>query len=44
MKKYIKPLIDEGFLEMDIPDKPNSRLQRYYTTEKGKALLAESAS
>ena len=39
MKKYIKPLIAEGLLAMSIPDKPNSRLQKYYTTEKGKSLI-----
>ena len=37
--KYINPLIAEGLLAMTVPDKPNSRLQKYYTTEKGKSLL-----
>jgi len=35
-KKYINPLIDEGLLEMTIPDKPNSSLQKYRITELGK--------
>lgn len=35
----IKPLIDHGIIEMGIPDKPNSRLQKYRLTEKGKKLL-----
>jgi Predicted transcriptional regulator containing an HTH domain and an uncharacterized domain shared with the mammalian protein Schlafen len=39
MKKYIKPLIAEELLAMSVPDKPNSRLQKYYTTEKGKLLI-----
>lgn len=34
--KYINPLIAEGVLEMTVPDKPNSRLQKYRLTEKGK--------
>ena len=38
-RKYINPLISEGLLAMTVPDKPNSRLQKYYTTEKGKSLL-----
>lgn len=41
MKRYIKPLINESLLAMSIPDKPKSRLQKYYTTEKGKALCQE---
>lgn len=32
--KYLNPLIREGLLEMTIPGKPQSRLQRYRLTEK----------
>lgn len=44
MKKFIKPMIEEGLLAMTVPDKPNSRLQKYYTTEKGKSLLCPDES
>lgn len=37
----IKPLIDNGLLELTIPLKPNSRLQKYRLTEKGKKLLKQ---
>jgi len=37
--KYIKPLIKIRLIEMTIPGKPNSRLQKYRTTEQGKALI-----
>ncbi len=37
--KYIKPLIDVGWLAMTIPDKPQSSKQRYVTTETGKEVL-----
>ncbi|MCF6319822.1 MAG: putative DNA binding domain-containing protein [Proteobacteria bacterium] len=34
-KAYIKPAIEQGLLEMTIPDKPNSSKQKYRLTEKG---------
>ena len=32
---YLQPALSLGLIEMTIPDKPNSRLQRYRLTEKG---------
>lgn len=36
---YIKPALDADLIEMTIPDKPNSKLQKYCLTVKGKSLL-----
>ena len=35
----IKPFIDMGIIELTIPDKPNSRRQKYRLTQKGAKLL-----
>jgi Fic family protein len=37
-KRHIEPLLTDGFIEMTVPDKPNSRLQQYRLTDSGKAL------
>jgi len=38
MHNYIQPALKQGFIEMTIPDKPNSRLQKYRLTASGKKL------
>lgn len=35
---YLKPALRSDFIEMTIPEKPNSSLQKYRLTEKGKQL------
>lgn len=35
-KFYLQPAIEAGLVALTIPDKPTSRNQRYYLTEKGK--------
>lgn len=37
--RYLRPALAEGLIEMTIPDKPNSRLQRYRLTDKGRQWL-----
>jgi len=37
----LNPLIEAGFLEMTVPDKPRSRKQKYRLTDEGRALLGK---
>ena len=38
-KLYLRPALEAGLVEMTIPDKPNSRLQKYRLTAKGRKQL-----
>uniref|UniRef100_UPI00316AE2E0 Fic family protein n=1 Tax=Methanomethylovorans hollandica TaxID=101192 RepID=UPI00316AE2E0 len=37
---YLHPALGEELIEMTIPEKPSSRLQKYRLTDKGRAFLA----
>jgi ATP-dependent DNA helicase RecG len=41
---YLHPAIEAGFIEYTIPDKPNSRLQKYRLTDKGRQVLTKTGS
>ncbi|MBI5024235.1 MAG: putative DNA binding domain-containing protein [Candidatus Omnitrophica bacterium] len=38
--RYLKPALEAGLIELTIPSKPNSRLQRYRLTDEGKRMKA----
>lgn len=42
-ERYLKPSLADGLIEMTIADKPNSRLQKYRLTDKGRQWLAGHA-
>ena len=42
LNEAIRLLMDDKLIEYTIPEKPNSRLQKYRLTENGKSRLAES--
>lgn len=37
-ERYLKPALEEGWIEMTLPGKPNSRLQKYRLTGKGERM------
>ena len=41
-RRYLRLLLDMGLVEYTIPQKPNSRLQKYRLTDKGRSALAAS--
>ena len=36
IKAHVTPLVDRGLLELEVPSRPRSPRQRYFTSSKGK--------
>ena len=39
LERYLRPALTLGLLEMSVPNKPNSRLQKYLLTDRGRQVL-----
>jgi Fic family protein len=39
LERYLRPALTLGLLEMSVPNKPNSRLQKYRLTDRGRQVL-----
>lgn len=42
-ERYLRPALALGLLEMSIPEKPNSRLQKYRLTESGRQVILKES-
>lgn len=40
-ERYLKPALADELMEMTLPEKPNSRLQKYRLTDKGRRWLQQ---
>jgi ATP-dependent DNA helicase RecG len=38
-RNYLHPALESGFIEYTIPEKPNSRMQKYRLTDRGRQAL-----